>query len=120
MIVAGFGFRTGADMASLRAALALHGVAPDLLATAAAKAAEAPIAGLARALHLPVVAVAADQLRAQRVVTHSPASLAHHGTGSLAEAAALAAAGPGARLLAARIISPDRLATCAIATGDAT
>ena len=35
--------------------------------------------------------------------------------GSLAEAAALAAAGPGATLVVNRIISSDGMATCAIA-----
>jgi cobalt-precorrin 5A hydrolase len=37
------------------------------------------------------------------------------GTGSVAEASALAAAGPGARLLGPRVISGDGLATAAIA-----
>ncbi|MDZ4135469.1 MAG: hypothetical protein U1D06_07725 [Paracoccaceae bacterium] len=36
---------------------------------------------------------------------------------SVAEAAALAAAGPGARLLVARRVSPDGRATVAIAKG---
>ncbi|NNK15876.1 MAG: precorrin methylase, partial [Sulfitobacter sp.] len=35
--------------------------------------------------------------------------------GSLAEAAALAAAGPNARLVAARVVSGDGMATAAIA-----
>ncbi|ENO84722.1 hypothetical protein C666_16775, partial [Thauera linaloolentis 47Lol = DSM 12138] len=43
---------------------------------------------------------------------------AARGCGSVAEAAALAAAGQGARLLAIRHISPDRSATCAIAQGE--
>lgn len=67
-----------------------------------------------------MAAVPADHLAAQPVLTRSAASQATYGTGSVAEAAALAAAGPGARLLSARLISPDRLATCAIAIGDAT
>ncbi|WP_417604531.1 cobalamin biosynthesis protein [Primorskyibacter flagellatus] len=120
MIVAGFGFRSRADVGSLRSALELHGVAPDSLATASAKAKAAPFIDLAQALGLPVVAVPADELVIQPVQTHSVASHDHYGTASVAEAAALAAAGPGARLLAARLISPDRLATCAIAIGDAT
>ena len=35
-----------------------------------------------------------------------------------AEAAALAAAGPGARLLGPRVVSADRMATCALAEGN--
>lgn len=40
------------------------------------------------------------------------------GTGSVAEAAALVAAGPRARLIATRAVSRDRTATAAIAEGD--
>jgi cobalt-precorrin 5A hydrolase len=40
------------------------------------------------------------------------------GTGSVAEAAALVAAGPRARLIATRTVSQDRTATAAIAEGD--
>jgi len=43
---------------------------------------------------------------------------ARYGARSVAEAAALAAAGPGARLVGTRVISDDRLATAAIAEGD--
>ena len=39
-------------------------------------------------------------------------------SGSLAEAAALAALAPGARLIAPRVTSEDGMATCAIAEGD--
>ncbi|MHA6346914.1 cobalamin biosynthesis protein, partial [Roseivivax sp. CAU 1761] len=42
---------------------------------------------------------------------------ARYDTGSVAEAAALAAAGPGARLLGPRAVSPDGCATCALAQG---
>jgi cobalt-precorrin 5A hydrolase len=40
------------------------------------------------------------------------------GTGSVAEAAALAAAGRRARLISTRAVSQDRMATAAIAEGD--
>lgn len=118
MIVAGFGFRKGASTDSLRAALAACGAAPDLLATAADKENSAGLRGLAEELGVPVHAVPPALLQTQITQTHSPASYAAHGTGSVAEAAALAAAGPGARLIAARQISPDRMATCAMAEGD--
>ena len=58
-------------------------------------------------------------LTAQATSTQSPASRASRGTGSVAEAAALAAAGPGARLLSPRVISADGRATCALAEGAA-
>lgn len=118
MIVAGFGFRAGAQPESLRAALALaqQGMPPIThLATAQDKA--ATLAPLAQALCLPLTPVPAETLAAMPTPTQSDASHAAHGTGSVAEAAALAAAGPGAHLLRTRQISPDRMATCAIAQG---
>lgn len=112
MIVAGFGFRTDATTASLEAALRATGAHPvTALATLSSKAAQ--LAPLAQRLNLPLIAI--DALTGIATPTQSPASLAAHGTGSVAEAAALAAAGLNARLIAPRILSPDRLATCALA-----
>lgn len=118
MIVAGFGFRDSADLSSLRAALAATGATPERLATAAGKSDHPAMRALADALALPLVAVPEAELAVQRTLTHSVASRAAHGTGSVAEAAALAAAGTAAILHAPRSISPDRRATCAIATGE--
>jgi len=117
MIVAGFGFRAAATRDSLADALARAsgGRHVDRLATAADK-----VPHLAAAFDLPVVAVAADLIAAQDTATSSPASRAARGTGSLAEAAALAAAGRGARLIAPRAVSCDRMATCALAEGEGT
>ncbi|PVH28007.1 cobalamin biosynthesis protein [Pararhodobacter oceanensis] len=119
MIVAGFGFRQGASVDSLRAALNLTSARPDLLATAASKAGSPALQALAQDLGLSIHAVAPSDLRAQATLTHSAAAIAAHGTGSVAEAAALSAAGPGARLTGPRKTSPDRMASCAIAERDA-
>lgn len=73
---------------------------------------------LAAHLDLPILPIPADRIETAWTVTQSPRVRAERGTGSVAEAAALAAAGPGARLLAAREISEDRLATCSIAIGN--
>lgn len=108
MIVAGFGFSTRATVDSLQGALAAAGHQPDAVATLADKAA------LLAGLGLPVIAVTGPL---PDTPTLSPASLATRGTGSVAEACALAAAGPGAYLLTTRRVSPDGLATCAIAKG---
>lgn len=108
MIVAGFGFSSCATLESLRDALAATGHRPDAVATLADKA------GLLAGLGLPVIAVTGAL---PETPTQSPASLAARGTGSVAEACALAGAGPGAYLLATRRVSPDGLATCAIAEG---
>ena len=118
MIVAGFGFRAGAMVESLHDALRRTGdKGVAALATVAEKADAPAFLHLSNALGLPIRAVAANDLTRQQTVTRSEASLAAHGTGSVAEAAALAAAGPGARLLAARVISGDGTATCALAEG---
>lgn len=120
ILVAGFGFRRGASLASLRAALAQHGAANIThLATADDKA--EGLAPLAHALGLPLLAIGAQALAAMPTQTRSAPSLAARGTGSLAEAAALAGArmlcSPHPSLIAPRRLSPDRRATCALAQG---
>ncbi|NOC81842.1 precorrin methylase [Ruegeria atlantica] len=126
MIVAGLGFSSAATVASLRAvfdtAAANHDVAA--LATVADKEGHSALTTFAEELSLPLHFVAAADLAGQRTLTCSNRSRATYGTGSVAEASALAAAGkhfgPGARLLSPRQISDDRLATCAIAIGGQT
>lgn len=118
MIVAGFGFRGTASLASLRAALDLaQADQPAVTHLATADDKTAGLAPLAKALGLPVIAIPPQALAGCVTPTRSTASLQARGTGSLAEAAALCAAGPGARLLSLRRISPDSQATCAIAQG---
>jgi cobalt-precorrin 5A hydrolase len=117
VIVAGFGFRAAATADSLRDALDRAGGHVDALATAADKADAPAFRAFAAASGLPVHGISPDAIRNQQTATASAASRNARGTGSLAEAAALAAAGPGARLLAPRAISGDRMATCALAIG---
>ena len=59
----------------------------------------------------------AASLNTATVITQSEASFRRYGTGSVAEATALLAAGKGARLIAPRVVSSDGMATCAIAEG---
>lgn len=120
MIVAGFGFRAGATVESLADALGRAGGSEGVaaLATAADKARAAPFVRFAEALSLPVHAIDAASLAGQETATRSAVSLAARDTGSVAEAAALAAAGQGARLIAPRVVSGDGMATCALAEGD--
>lgn len=121
MIAAGFGFRGAATEASLRDALAraAGGRAVACLAAPADKACAPCLQALARSLGLPLEPVSPERLRGVPTATRSARIAATRGTGSVAEAAALAAAGPGARLLAPRAISQDRMATCALAIGAA-
>jgi cobalt-precorrin 5A hydrolase len=120
MIVAGFGFRAAATADSLRDALARAAGERQVTAFAAPedRAQAACLSALAGELAVEIHTVAADDLSRQQTQTEAPRVRAARGTGSVAEAAALAAAGPGAKLLAPRSISADRLATCAIAMGE--
>lgn len=122
MIVAGFGFTTRASATSLSSALAqTHSLTrqrPDRLATAADKTRTAAFGDFAQRMHLPVSPIEEDELVAMQTQTQSAHSLTTRGSGSVAEAAALAAAGRNARLLTGRTISDDHQATCAIAEGD--
>ena len=125
MIVAGIGCRRGAGAddieAAIRAALDRAGIeAADLkaIATGSAKASEPGIAATAATLGLTIMPIAEAELKAAgaRVQTRSDRVLALTGVPSLAEAAALAAAGPSSRLIASRLVVGA--ATCALARSD--
>ncbi|MFV0300756.1 MAG: cobalamin biosynthesis protein [Paracoccus sp. (in: a-proteobacteria)] len=118
MIVAGFGLRAAADAASLRAALSLLD-APRLsaLAAPADKADHPALSAMAADLALPLIAVPLAALRAQNCATSARRQPARYGSGSVAEAAALAACGKGARLIRPRQIAPGGLVTVALAEG---
>jgi cobalt-precorrin 5A hydrolase len=122
MIVAGVGCRKGTTAveieAAITAALARAGLgiaAVDAVATSAAKAGEPGVAAAASSIGVPLVLVTLDDLAAAgaRAATRSERVLALTGVPSVAEAAALAAGGPAARLIAPRVaVGP---ATCALA-----
>lgn len=120
MRVAGLGFRKEATIESLREALDAVGGAQglDALATALDKADAAVIVSLARELGLTIKPLPTEALARVETATHSARVETMFGTGSLAEAAALAAAGQGARLVSVRSVSRDRTATAAIAEGE--
>ena len=127
MIIAGVGCRKGASArevgAAISAALSRAGLradALDAIAAPALKSAEVGIATAASDLGVPLVLVPQAELEAAgaRTMTRSERVVALMGVPSAAEAAALAAAGPAARLVAPRTaIGP---ATCALATSEAT
>jgi cobalt-precorrin 5A hydrolase len=125
MIVAGVGCRRGAlapDIeAAIRAALARANIATDALdaiATIEAKSAEAGIHATAQKLGVAVVIVAENDFKAasDRTQTFSERVFAQTGAPSVAEAAALAAAGPAAQLIGPRLVMGS--ATCALASSD--
>ena len=126
MIVAGVGCRKGARAADIEAAIAAAfdraGVAASqlrLIATSAAKGDEPGIALAASAIGVPLVLIQPGDLAAAgiRATTRSERVMALAGVPSVAEAAALAAGGPDARLIVPRIaVGP---ATCALAATEA-
>lgn len=77
------------------------------------------VAALIRRGH-PVIAIPADRLRGVATPSQSPRIQALYGTGSLAEACALIAAGTGARITMPRHISADGGLTAALAETDPT
>ncbi|MCG2625763.1 cobalamin biosynthesis protein [Bradyrhizobium sp. WYCCWR 13023] len=120
MKVAGLGFKKEATLASLREALVAAGGPGGLaaVATISDKADAEVLKQLAHECGVPIKAVPADVLASIETPTQSKRITETFGTGSVAEAAALAAAGVRARLIATRAISQDRTATAAIAEGD--
>lgn len=120
MKIAGLGFKKDVTLTSLREALLAAG-GPDglaAIATVSDKAGAAALKQLARECGVPIRAIPADVLAGVETPTQSERVAERFGTGSVAEAAALAAAGPRARLIATRVVSQDRSATAAIAEGD--
>lgn len=121
-IVAGIGCRKGVSAAEVQAAVAaaiageaLSGRRPGLLAVPAAKENEQGILDAAAILGLRLMWISQSALEAAgpRTRTHSARSLAAMNVPSVAEASALAAAGPNARLLVERLtLGP---VTCALA-----
>ena len=125
MIAAGVGSRrdVSADEIEEAVHLALRSFSVaasslEILATEREKAGTAVYIEAARRLGLTLIGVPAIDLghAADRVLTHSARALEAKGVPSIAEAAALCAAGANARLLGARVATAR--ATCAIAIGD--
>jgi cobalt-precorrin 5A hydrolase len=125
MIVAGVGCRRGARAsdieAAIRAALSRADITAeslDSIATITAKNAEIGIHAAAEKFGVPVVLVSDADLQAAepRAQTQSERVRALIGVPSVAEAAALAAAGPSARLISPRLVIGA--ATCALAASE--
>lgn len=121
MIVAGFGFRAAATGDSLAGALRAATNSPvDAVAAPVDKCGSDVFVAFARELGVPLVSVTADDMQRAETLTKSQLVMKKRGTGSVAEAVALAAAGNGAELTGPRVVSGDRMATCAIAVGEKT
>ena len=119
MRVAGIGFRSAVSLDALVEALAMaqdqaDGLPVDAVATAHAKALAPVFVALCDQLGVPLCAV---DVAGVDTPTQSDTVQELFGVGSVAEAAALIAAGPGARLIVGRVVSRDGMATAAIAEG---
>jgi cobalt-precorrin 5A hydrolase len=126
LMVAGVGCRKDASaaeiVAAVDAALAEHGLGRDALSALAVLPNRATAQAPARAAAMLGVRLTTPQTEALELarpalLTHSEASIRATGFGSASEAAALAAAGPDARLLGPRTVNGP--ATCALAIGEA-
>jgi cobalt-precorrin 5A hydrolase len=125
VIVAGIGCRRAISAVQIESALAaallqnhIDGHRLALIAVPAAKGEESGIVAAAAARGVPLALIAQHALEAadSRTLTHSVRSMDTLNVQSVAEAAALAAAGPHSRLLAPRVaVGP---VTCALAEGD--
>jgi cobalt-precorrin 5A hydrolase len=125
-LVIGLGFRNEASMRSIAevlTAVAAHAARPDAEAVIAVpedKASHPALRAAAGAAYLPIHLASAEAMRQAdaRVITRSEQAQTHRNVGSVCEAAALAVAGAGARLIVTRIISADRQATAAAVVED--
>jgi cobalt-precorrin 5A hydrolase len=124
-LVIGLGFREAATaqsiaevLASVAARIAQPGAV--VLAVAEDKAAHPGLLAAVQASHFLVETVASEEMREAdaRVVTRSERVLRQRGVGSVCEAAALAVAGRGARLVVTRTVSADRHASAAAAMSE--
>ncbi|WP_315756408.1 cobalamin biosynthesis protein [Bradyrhizobium sp. SZCCHNRI2007] len=126
MIALGIGCRRAASVADIEAviahALSLARLAPAdvaVLATAADKVSEPGVICAAQRLGRPLLGIASAAMTAvaDRAITRSDRVRRLKGVPSVAETAALAAAGANARLILARVA--NAAATCALAEGEA-
>lgn len=121
-LIAGIGLRPGTSEADIRAcldhALATAGLAGELIprfATLAARSAEPGLLALVKERDAELVAIPDEALKGFEAAcaTRSTRIASLYGVGSVAEAAALAAAGPGSVLVQSRIATAR--VTCALA-----
>lgn len=121
-LVAGLGLRAGTSEGDIRTCLdqtlATAGLAGELVprfATLAARSAEPGLLALAKERNAELVAIPDEALKGFEAAcaTRSTRIASLYGVGSVAEAAALAAAGPGSVLVQSRITTAR--VTCALA-----
>ena len=123
MIFVGLGFRKAVTIKSFENLIhqvyhltALPGPI-KAFATLDTKALDPALQEFAAAKRITLIPVSLKNLKRQITQTQSSATQTAYGLGSIAEAAALSAAGDGSYLIFKRLVSNDKLATCAFAKG---
>lgn len=124
MLACGIGCRRGTLAEDIEAAIVAARKelrcddAIAVIATEESKTGEPGLLEAARRIGIPLIAFNARELESvsSSLMTISQAALAHKGVPSVAEAAALLAAGDNARLLGPRVANPTT--TCAFAVGE--
>lgn len=116
-MIAGIGFRGQAGLDSVLDALERAGAGTVRRLALPARKRGHPLAAALERQGRVLIWVDDAVLAATATPTESEVSRRAYATGSVAEACALAAAGPGARLAAPRALSADRMATAALASG---
>lgn len=124
MLACGIGCRRGTPAEDIEAAIGAArkelrcDEAIAVIATEESKAEEPGLREAARRFGIPLITYSARELDgvSGAVLTISQAALAHKGVPSVAEAAAILAAGDNARLLGPRVANPTT--TCAFAVGE--
>ena len=118
MRVVGLGLRAAATLEGVHELFRqLQVMSASTLAVPAFRQAHPLVAGL-QAAGFRLVLIPEEMLLGVSTPTRSPRILARFGTGSLAEACAIIAAGPGARLVEPRVISADGCVTAALAQSE--
>jgi cobalt-precorrin 5A hydrolase len=124
MLACGIGCRRGTPAEDIEAAIGAarkelrRDDAITVIATEVSKAEEPGLREAARRFGIPLVVFSAQELESasSSLMTISQAALVHKGVPSVAEAAAILAAGDNARLLGPRVANPTT--TCAFAVGE--
>lgn len=117
--IIGCGFRQNASLESFESALSKLPKTDHYsgICVPEDKIAHEALCAFAKKLALPIYGVRKDAIASAITETQSAKIIKARHTGSVAEAAALAIFKTPARLVAARAISSDRYAVCAIAKG---
>ena len=118
MRAVGLGLRAAANLEGVQDLFLRMQVMPPLTLAVPAFRQTHPVVADLQAAGFKLVPIPEAMLLCVSTPTRSPRILARFGTGSLAEACAIIAAGPGARLVEPRVISADRCVTAALAQSE--